>query len=105
MADIAGVLTQLQEERERIGQAIAALSQLNGSLNGSGSANSGLRRTLSADARRRIAAAQRARWAKVKTKKSGGGAAKSGVRVMSIAARRKIAAAQRARWAKLKKAA
>jgi Glyoxalase/Bleomycin resistance protein/Dioxygenase superfamily len=49
--------------------------------------------------RARIAAAQRARWAKVRE------AAKvvpiRGKRTLSAAARRKIAAAQRARWAKV----
>src|SRR5262249_37835709 len=105
MADIAAVLKQLQEERSRMDQAIAALAQLNGDL-GSGARGSRGRRPLSAAARQRIAAAQRARWAKLKAGKSAG--AKSSLkskmrRVMSAAARRKIAAAQKARWAKLKK--
>src|SRR5215467_4444895 len=106
MADIAAVLKQLQEERSRMDQAIAALAQLNGDL-GSGARGSRGRRPLSAAARQRIAAAQRARWAKLKGGKSAAGksSSKPGARVMSIAARRKIAAAQRARWAKLKKAA
>jgi len=54
------------------------------------------RRTLSAAARNRIAAAQRKRWAAVKAK---GAPAK---RVLSAAARKKIAAAQKKRWAALK---
>jgi len=54
------------------------------------------RGTMSAAGRARIAAAQRARWAKVK------GMPKK--RTMSASARRKIAAAQRARWAKVKAA-
>jgi hypothetical protein len=57
-------------------------------------------RRLSDVARARIAAAQRARWAKVREK------AKvvpiRGKRTLSATARRKIAAAQRARWAKVK---
>jgi hypothetical protein len=61
------------------------------------------KRTMSAGARARIAAAQRARWAKVKgnkpAKSSGGGRRK-----MSPAARAKIAAAAKARWAKAKAA-
>jgi hypothetical protein len=66
MADVAVVLKQLQEERSRIEQAIAALAQLNGSLDGSTSGSNGSRRPLSTAARSRIAAAQRARWAKLK---------------------------------------
>jgi hypothetical protein len=60
---------------------------------------------LSAAGRARIAAAQRARWAKLKAKSD-----KRDVvvmakrRKMSAGARRKIAAAQRARWAKVKAA-
>jgi len=104
MANIAAVVRELQEERSRIDHAIAALAQLNGDLGGGARGSRG-RRPLSAAARQRIAAAQRARWAKLKAKKAGSSQAKSGGRVMSIAARRKIAAAQKARWAKLKKAA
>jgi hypothetical protein len=56
--------------------------------------------TMSAAARAKIAAAQRARWAKTK------GAAKPAKqkRTMSAAARAKIAAAARARWAKVRAA-
>ena len=56
--------------------------------------------TMSAAARAKIAAAQRARWAKTK------GAAKPAKkkRTMSPAARAKIAAAARARWAKFRAA-
>jgi hypothetical protein len=53
------------------------------------------KRTISAAGRKRIAAAQRARWAKTKQ-------AQKPKRTMSASARRKIAAAQRARWAKAK---
>jgi hypothetical protein len=58
------------------------------------------KRTMSLAARRKIAAAARARWAKVK------GTAKAAPkkRTMSLAARRKIAAAARARWAKVRAA-
>jgi hypothetical protein len=64
----------------------------------------GKRVGMSAAGRARIAAAARARWAKIK---AAGGAANLGgsggpkkKRTMSAAARAKIAAAQRARWAK-----
>ena len=58
------------------------------------------RRTLSAVARARIAAAQRKRWAKVKAK----GTKTAATRTMSAAARKRIAAAQRKRWAAVKSA-
>jgi len=54
---------------------------------------------MSAAGRARIIAAQKARWAKVKSAK---GPAAKGRRTMSATARAKIAAAARARWAKAK---
>lgn len=57
-------------------------------------------RTMSASARRKIAAAQKARWAKVKT----GNPDQKPKRKMSAAGRKKIAAAAKARWAKAKAA-
>jgi hypothetical protein len=57
------------------------------------------RKGMSAAARAKIAAAQKARWAKVK--KSSPPKKKSG---MSAAGRARIAAAQKARWAKVKAA-
>jgi hypothetical protein len=60
-------------------------------------------RVMSAAARRKIAKAQKARWAKVN-----GGAVETTVktprRKMSASARKKIAAAAKARWAKAKAA-
>ncbi|HUB87313.1 MAG TPA: hypothetical protein VMB22_05435 [Verrucomicrobiae bacterium] len=55
---------------------------------------------MSAAGRARIAAAARARWAKVKGKKSA--SPTKSKRKMSAAARAKIAAAAKARWAKAK---
>ena len=58
---------------------------------------------MSAAARKKISAAAKARWAKVKgTAKKAKAAPKK--RTMSLAARRKIAAAARARWAKVRAA-
>lgn len=59
---------------------------------------------MSAAGRARIAAAQRARWAKVRAGKGSASRAPRGKRTMSSAARAKIAAAARARWAKAKAA-
>lgn len=52
--------SRLERERERVGKALEAL----GNVNGHGF--KGRKRTLSKEARRRIAEAQRRRWAKVR---------------------------------------
>jgi hypothetical protein len=59
------------------------------------------RRTMSAAARRKIAAAQRARWARVKGTEE---APKPKKRRMSAAGRAAISAATKARWAKARAA-
>ena len=107
MANLAGVVQQLRKERD---QAARTVEQLDAALNaldgGSYGRRTGTRRKISRAGRARIAAAQRARWAKVR----GTGKQKQNVvtmpkkKTMSAAARRKIAAAQRARWAKVKAA-
>jgi hypothetical protein len=58
------------------------------------------KRTMSASARRKIAAAQRARWKKLK----GQAAAPKPKRHISAAGKKRIAAAARARWAKIRAA-
>ena len=79
-------------------------NQLGKILGGGGTtAASNGKRTMSASARARIGAAQKARWAKVKGKKAAKPAG-AGRRKMSPAARAKIAAAAKARWAKAKAA-
>jgi hypothetical protein len=104
---LVSVVAQLRDERTNLVNSLrhvdAALSVL-GRLNG-GTNHSAPRRTISASGRRRIAAAQRARWAKLKAKNVVSNATKPAKRTMSASARRKIAAAQRARWAKVKRAA
>ena len=62
---------ELQQELNRIEAAITALGGLskNGAKPAPVAAGSGMRRVLSLGARRRIAAAQRARWAKLKAAK------------------------------------
>jgi len=93
MQDVVALLrkehARLTKQVEGVSAALAAFG--NTYRNGPG------KRTISAAGRARIAAAQRARWAK---QKGTSGAPKK--RKMSAAARAKIAAAQRARWAKAK---
>ena len=64
------------------------------------------KRGMSAAGRARIAAAQKARWAKVKSAKTGSKAAKptKKKRKMSAAAKAAISKAAKARWAKAKAA-
>jgi hypothetical protein len=62
------------------------------------------RRRMSAAGKARIAAAQRARWAKVKGRKSAVKPVRKARRKMSAAAKAKIAAAARARWKQAKAA-
>ena len=104
---LVSVVSQLREQRTNLANDLrhvdAALSAL-GRLKG-GKTQVQPTRTISASGRKRIAAAQRARWAKLKAKNVVPISPKPGKRTMSASARRKIAAAQRARWAKVKRAA
>jgi hypothetical protein len=102
MANLSEVLKELQSERDRLDQAIKALQPLVAKNGQPRTEREGTRPTLSVAARRRIAAAQRARWARVKAGKSGPNSTQPRSRVVSIAARRKMAAAQKARWAKVR---
>ena len=106
MTNLAGVVQQLQKERDQAARVVECLDVALAALNGGSSGGTGHRRHLSAAGRERIAAAQRARWAKVR----GNAGQKQNVlsmpkkRTMSAAARKRIAAAQRARWAKFRAA-
>ena len=64
MADLDAIVAQLKAERAKLDKAIEALSGVSGKSGGGG------RHRLSAAARARIAAGQRARWAKFKAKKA-----------------------------------
>jgi NADPH-dependent curcumin reductase CurA len=96
MNNLTSVLKQLQEERTRLRSHLENLNGAISALNGIGNPRTG--RTISAAGRARIAAAQRARWAKAKGKKVISIA--RGKRKMSAAAIARIRAAQKARWAK-----
>jgi len=104
--DIAIVVQQLRKERDRAAKEVEQLNAALAALNVNSYAKRTGGGTLSAAARARIAAAQRARWAKVRASKQGAhSASRTGRRTMSAAARAKIAQAQRLRWAKQKKSA
>ncbi len=113
MANLQTVVQQLRKERDHAAKTVQQLNAALAALSGtSPSQNNGGRGRLSAAARAKIAAAQRARWAKLRSvaHKQNGGQKPNIVsmpkkkQTMSAAARKKIAAAQRARWAKLKSA-
>src|SRR5271167_2298604 len=113
MGNLSSALQQLRAERkqaqlqvEKLDQAISVIESLNGS--GTFGQTNQPTRIISAASRRKMAQAQRARWARAKNASQpvvaiAKTAASAPVKhTMSAAARRKIAAFQRARWAKLK---
>ena len=100
MSNLDAVLNHLEQERIRLASQLERLSNALAAL--TGISNNGTRRGISAAGRARIAAAQRARWAKVKGRKVVSIASKK--RRISPSAIARIRAAQKARWAKWRKA-
>jgi len=112
MGNLASALQELRAERkqaqarvESIDQAISVIELLNGSGLVTRANQPG--RIISAASRRKMARAQRARWAKARATAQPMALARttnpSAVKhTMSASARRKIAAFQKARWAKIK---
>ena len=112
MGNLNNALQELRAERrqaqlqvEKLDQAISVIESLNGSA--TAQQPSQPTRVISAASRRKMARAQKARWAKVRGTLQPTVSAKTTSsspvkRTMSAAARRKIAAFQRARWAKLR---
>jgi hypothetical protein len=95
------IIAQLKAERDKAAQQVNALDVAIKALSGLNSTGAKRgRRTMSAAARARISAAQKARWAKAKGQKVI--PIKAGKRHISAAGLARIRAAQRARWAKLR---
>jgi len=97
MTNLDSVVRVLKHEHARLTKQIEGISAALTAFGATYTNGTRAHRKISAAGRARIAAAQRARWAKMK--------GKSGMpkkRTMSAAARKRIAAAQRARWAKVK---
>src|SRR5216684_3416529 len=92
------VISELQKERKRLGDE---LHRVAAALNAFG--NVYMHGSRPARKKRTIAAAQRARWAKIKGRKVVSISSRKG-HTMSPAARKRIVAAQKARWAKWRKA-
>jgi hypothetical protein len=110
MANLKGlesIVSQLREQRtnflnqlRHIDAALAVLGKLDGGRSYTEPRRHG-RRKMTAKSRKRIAAAQKARWAAWRAKQ-GKAIPITSKRTMSASARRKIAVAQRARWAKVR---
>ena len=113
MGNLSSALQELRAERmqaqlhvEKLDQAISVIE----SLNGSGTSRNANQptRIISAASRRKMAQAQKARWARARKESQPGVTTAKPTdsapvkHTMSAAARRKIAAFQRARWAKIK---
>jgi hypothetical protein len=96
--------TQAQAAVGKLKRAISAIEGLDGNRAGTMLNGTRPKKSMSAAARRRIAQAQRARWAKFKKQSRAANArkAKSGSRRISVAGRNRIAAAARARWARVR---
>jgi hypothetical protein len=108
LGEVEAEISKLQRVADALRDSIS-INGATGSAPGNAKSNTtgsttGKKRTLSAEARKKISLAQKARWAKSKTKNAtnGAGANPKPKRTMSAAARKRIAAAQRARWAKFK---
>jgi len=105
MTNLGGVVQMLKKEHDRLSKEMDAIRAALSAFGAAYSRGTARRGQISAAGKARIAAAQRARWAKVKA-----GAGKANVvampkkRTISASGRRRIAAAQRARWAKVKAA-
>ena len=97
MGTVENIVEQLKKERDRVERQ---LSGLNAALSAFVGVYGGAKpkRTMSVAGRKRIAAAQRRRWAKQK----GDSQPATAKRTISAASRKKMAAAQRARWAKIR---
>ena len=106
MTNMNEVVQVLKKERDRLTNQLQGISAALAAFGSTFANGNRASRTISMAGRARIAAAQKARWAKLKDKsgqaKSVAPAPKKKGRTMSASARKKIAAAQRARWAKVK---
>src|SRR6267154_286209 len=113
MSNLENALKELREKRskaqieiERLDQIISGIESLNGTE--TLHKPSQPIRIISAASRRKMALAQKARWASVRKQSQSAAAvmkttsATPAKRTMSAAARRNIAAALRARWAKIR---
>jgi hypothetical protein len=101
---LAMALVGYEAQKAKIGAAIREIqAKLGNRPKAAPDGAAPAKRTLSVAARRRIAAAQRKRWAAVRKSQAQGAAPKK--RKLSAAARKRIGEATRKRWAAVRKAA
>jgi hypothetical protein len=73
MGNMTGIVKQLKQERDRVEKQLSAMNTAQAAFVGTyyaGAKPTRKERTMSAAGRKRIAAVQRARWAKVRAKKA-----------------------------------
>ena len=69
MADVSSIVRQLKAERDRVAKQLSGLEAALAAFAGAYTKPTRKRRKMSVAARKKIAAAQRARWAKFRAKK------------------------------------
>lgn len=99
MANLELVHKQLKQERVRLAAEVTSLDKAIEALTKIADHGAGRGKGISVAGRARIAAAQRARWAKLKSGKAVAETA-GRKRTLSASARARIRRAQKARWAK-----
>jgi hypothetical protein len=74
MGNVSRIVKELKRERDKVEKQLsglnAALAAFVGTYYGNGAKPTRRKRTISAAGRKKIAAAQRARWAKIRAKKA-----------------------------------
>jgi hypothetical protein len=104
VSQLRGQRTELVRELRHVDAALAVLGKLEGGRSYTEPRRHS-RRKMTAKSRKRIARAQKARWAAWRAKRGDRRTLPAGGKgTMSAATRRKIAIAQRARWAKVRAA-
>ena len=106
VSELRAERTNLVNELKHVDAALSVLGKVSGgSIHAKATQPT---RIISATSRRKMARAQKARWAKLRKESQRAAEAPETTgsalvkRKMSLASRRKIAAAQRARWAKMR---
>jgi hypothetical protein len=102
MAKLNDIVQQLKKEQERLSRELHAVGAALTAFGATYVNQRPTRSRLSPAARARIAAAQRARWAKVRANGGQKKVVTMPKKAISAATRRKIAAAQKARWEKVR---
>jgi hypothetical protein len=107
MSNLENALHELRVKRDRAQSEVEKLNQVIvgiESLNGLGASQKSTEKThrVSAASRRKMALAQRARWASIRKQSQPATDSTPAKRTMSAAARKRISLMQKARWAKLK---